>query len=66
MATHSIILAWRIPRTEDPAGYSPQVAESDARLSTARLPEPGAQQSPRGGALLLRNSEAPSRGLAQS
>ena len=66
MATHSIILAWRTPRTEDPAGCSPQVAESDARLSTARLPESGAQQSPRGGALLLRNSKAPSSGLARS
>ena len=24
MATHSSILAWRIPRTEEPVGYSPQ------------------------------------------
>ena len=24
MATHSSILAWRIPRTEEPGGYSPQ------------------------------------------
>ena len=23
MATHFIILAWRIPRTEEPGGYSP-------------------------------------------
>ena len=23
MATHSSILAWRIPRTEEPGGYSP-------------------------------------------
>ena len=23
MAIHSSILAWRIPRTEEPAGYSP-------------------------------------------
>ena len=23
MATHSSILAWRIPRTEEPVGYSP-------------------------------------------
>ena len=23
MATHSIILAWRIPRTEEPGRYSP-------------------------------------------
>ena len=25
MATHSNILAWRIPWTEEPAGYSPQI-----------------------------------------
>ena len=24
MATHSSILAWRIPWTEEPGGYSPQ------------------------------------------
>ena len=24
MATHSSILAWRIPRSEEPSGYSPQ------------------------------------------
>ena len=24
MATHSIVLAWRIPRTQKPGGYSPQ------------------------------------------
>ena len=29
MATHSSILAWRIPRTEEPVGYSPWVAELD-------------------------------------
>ena len=23
MATHSNVLAWRIPRTEEPVGYSP-------------------------------------------
>ena len=31
-ATHSSLLAWRIPRTEEP-GYSPQVAKSRTRLS---------------------------------
>ena len=37
MATHSSILAWRIPRTEDPGGlYSPWVRKgSDTR---ERLP----------------------------
>ena len=31
MATHSSILAWRIPRTEEPGGYSPWgCKESDA------------------------------------
>ena len=30
MATHSSVLAWRMPRTEEPGGlYSPWVAESD-------------------------------------
>ena len=30
MATHSSILAWRIPQTEEPGSYSPQVhKESD-------------------------------------
>ena len=27
MATHSYILAWRNPWTEDPGGYSPGVSE---------------------------------------
>ena len=29
MATHSSVLAWRIPWTEEPGGYSPQCHESD-------------------------------------
>ena len=29
MATHSSILAWEIPWTEDPAGYSPESQELD-------------------------------------
>ena len=30
MATHSSVLAWRMPQTEEPGGlYSPWVAESD-------------------------------------
>ena len=33
MATHSSILAWRIPRTEELGGYSPRVAKSQTRLS---------------------------------
>ena len=34
MATHSGILAWRIPQTEEPVGYSPwSHRESDTRLS---------------------------------
>ena len=28
MATHSSILAWRIPWTEEPGRYSPQVTKS--------------------------------------
>ena len=35
MATHSNILAWRIPRTEEPGGYSPWVhKESDVSEET--------------------------------
>ena len=33
MASHSSILAWRIPRTEELGGYSPRVAKSQTRLS---------------------------------
>ena len=33
MATHSIILAWRIPWTDEPSGYSNGVAKSWTRLS---------------------------------
>ena len=34
MATHSSILAWRIPWTEEPAGDNPGVLQSRTRLST--------------------------------
>ena len=35
LATHSSILAWRIPRTEEPVGYSPQgCKESDTTEAT--------------------------------
>ena len=35
MATHSSILAWRIPWTEDPGGYNPQgYKESDMTEET--------------------------------
>ena len=33
MATHSSILAWRIPWMEELVGYSPRVAKSWTRLS---------------------------------
>ena len=33
MATHSSILAWRIPWTEELVGYSPRVEKSWTRLS---------------------------------
>ena len=32
MATHSSLLAWRIPWTEEPGGYCPQVTKSRTRL----------------------------------
>ena len=35
MATHCSILAWRIPQTEDPGGYSPwHHEESDTTAAT--------------------------------
>ena len=40
MATHSSILAWKIPQTEEPGGYSPKgCKESDTteRLSTVSI-----------------------------
>ena len=33
MAAHSSFLAWRIPWTEEPGGYSPWVTKSRTRLS---------------------------------
>ena len=33
MATHSSILAWKIPWMEEPAGYSSWVTKSQTRLS---------------------------------
>ena len=33
MATHSSVLAWRIPGTEEPGGLSSGVAQSRTRLS---------------------------------
>ena len=42
MATHSIILAWRIPWTEEPGGLQPigRRVGSGSRDSAALLPEP--------------------------
>ena len=34
MATHSNILAWKIPWTEEPGGLQSVVAKSQTRLST--------------------------------
>ena len=33
MATHSSILAWKIPRTEEPGGLQSMGSQSQARLS---------------------------------
>ena len=33
MATHSSILAWRIPRTEEPAGLQSMRSQSQTQLS---------------------------------
>ena len=37
MATHSSILAWRIPRTEGPGGLQPMGLQTQTRLSTHTL-----------------------------
>ena len=34
MATHFSILAWEIPWTEEPGGYSAEVAKRQTRLTT--------------------------------
>ena len=44
MATHSSILAWEIPRTEEPAGYSPwgrKESDMTERLSTGMIHRDG-------------------------
>ena len=33
MATHSSVLAWRIPQTEEPGGLQSMVSQSQTRLS---------------------------------
>ena len=33
MATHSSVLAWKIPWTEEPGGYSPWITKSQTQLS---------------------------------
>ena len=40
MATHSSILAWRIPWTEEPGGYSPSVQFSSVAQSCPTLCDP--------------------------
>ena len=42
METHSSILAWRIPWTEEPGSYSPEgCTESDGKESTCNTGDPG-------------------------
>ena len=38
MATHSNVLAWRIPSTKEPGSYSPWVCKSHTRLSDQHFP----------------------------
>ena len=41
MATHSSILAWKTPRTEEPGGYGPwSLKESDTTEHIHTLPLP--------------------------
>ena len=37
MATHSSILAWRVPWTEEPGGLQSRVAESDMTEQRAEI-----------------------------
>ena len=37
MATHSSILAWRIPRTEEPGGLQPMGSESNMTEHTRNI-----------------------------
>ena len=42
MATHSSVLAWRIPWMEEPGGLQSTGSQSQTRLSTAAAVESGA------------------------
>ena len=44
MATHSNILAWRIPWTEEPGGLQPMVSEELDGLATKPPPPPQIQE----------------------
>ena len=38
MATHSSILAWRTPRTEEPSGYNPSGHRESDMVTTEHVP----------------------------
>ena len=46
MATHSSTLAWRIPWTEEPGGYSPRLSDSAQRSRHVCLLPPGPPSLP--------------------
>ena len=46
MASHSSILAWRIPWTEELGGYSPRVAKSQTRLKQLSSSSSSKQSKP--------------------
>ena len=48
MATHSSILAWENPWTEEPVGYSPWVTESQTRWGTHAYCRQGSSVPERG------------------
>ena len=53
MATHSSILAWKIPWTEEPGGLVPGVAKSQTQLSMCSSSSPHLVQSEGGLGTLL-------------
>ena len=60
MATHSSVLAWRIPWTEEPGGYSPRGSQRVEH--STKSPEP-VQREVRGARALLATSPKSAKAL---
>ena len=61
MATHSRILAWRIPRTEEPGALVHGVAQSQTRLKRLSTHALAPHEGTEGDATLVGSSEVKSR-----